>query len=456
MKYPILESSEVEFKREIPQKDQIYKTIIGFCNQNGGKLYLGIADDGTVVGVDENEAHNHMEFLEKAILDISLPPIVTKIYSQRLGKKIIIIVEVAAGMNKPYYLKRDGLEHGVYVRVGRSTLLATPEMLTELRLEARGVAVEDTPVYRAQEADIDISKFKDFLEHRKVAQKKGKHSAISIAEALKAYGVIVEELGRIYPTVRGILLFGKDPQQFYSEARIMCNHFSGDEVGRKAIASQECLGTLDEQFDEAFNFVLDRLHKRWEIVGSRRREWHEIPVEAIREMIMNAVIHRNYNIPGCSKISIFNNRIEIFSPGGFLRPFVSLRDGFTMLRNDGICKVFREKGLIETFGLGFLTLFSSYEKAGLPEPTVYDGGNFIKCILPRETPDTKLRKVVTEDALETIMELFSRAGAIAVSDVVAQLHMARTTATRNLNKLVLEGRLKKVGKGRGVCYKKLR
>lgn len=451
MKYPLVESSEVEFKREIPQKDQIYKTIIGFCNQNGGKLYVGIADDGTVVGVDEDAAHDLMEFLEKAILEVSLPPIVTKTYTQRFGKKIILIIEVAAGMNKPYSFRRD---NGVYVRVGRSTVLATPAMVDELKLEARGVTFEETPVYKAHEDDLDTAKFKDFLKNRKAAyKKKSQEHLTNVTQALKAYGIIADELGRIYPTQRGILLFGKDPQKFCPEARIMCNHFNGNDVGRKSIASQECLGTLDEQFDQTFDFVLRRLHKRWEIVGTRRHEWCEIPEEALREMIMNAIIHRNYNIPGCTKISIFDDRVEIFSPGGFPRSLPNLRDGFTVLRNEGICKVFREQGLIENFGLGFITLFSSYEKAGLPEPIVHDGGNFIKVILPRATPQTTLRSIEQDDVLDTIMKLLIRVDPLAVSDVIAHLHLARTTATRNLNKLVQQGKLKKVGKGRGVRYK---
>src|SRR3990167_4349310 len=122
MKYPMQESSIVEFKLEIPKNEQIIKTIIGFCNQNGGKLFLGIQDDGTILGLDEKKVEEIMEYLEKSIFEASYPPIMSRVYTQKILDKIIVVVEVAEGMNKPYYLKKDGKDKGVYIRLGRSTL----------------------------------------------------------------------------------------------------------------------------------------------------------------------------------------------------------------------------------------------------------------------------------------------------------------------------------------------
>ena len=131
MKYPKQESSTIEFKQELPKNEQIIKTVIGFCNQKGGKLIVGVKNDGTITGLDEEKIQTVLEFLDKAIFEASSPPIIPKIYAQNIGKKTILIIEVSSGMNKPYFIKSKGLEKGTYVRLGRSTLRATSDMIEE-------------------------------------------------------------------------------------------------------------------------------------------------------------------------------------------------------------------------------------------------------------------------------------------------------------------------------------
>jgi len=458
MKYPEHESSSLEFKKEIPKNDQIVKTIIGFCNHQGGKLIIGLENDGTIIGIDELKAQEMLEYLEQCILDCSFPPIFVRTYLQRIGDKTLLLLEVAPGTNKPYYLKKEGREKGVYIRLGRSTLRATPEMIEGLKLDARNISFDATPVYQASEADLDMNKIEKFLTKIKSAQNKSSTYA-SITDAMLAYKIIIRDQNQNIPTVSGILVFGKEPQFFFAEARIMCNQFLGIEIGQEVIASHECLGTLDEQFKAAYDFVISRLYTSWKIVGPMREEQLEIPKIAIREIIMNAVIHRNYLIPGPTKIAIFNNRIEIFSPGTFPGPISqNLKAGFTYLRNITIAKVFREMGLIESFGLGLLKTFTSYEQYELKEPQIIEGEGFIKCILPRKTPENMLTRSKTDELSEAqaqILNLFTSATKISVADVIESLHFTRSTASRKLAELVKKGHIKKMGKGRGVNYIKL-
>ncbi len=455
MKYPAVESSTLEFKQEIPKNEQIIKTIIGFCNQNGGKLIIGVQDDGTIVGVDEDKIHQLQEYLEHAILEASFPPILSHIYTQRITDKTLLIVEVSAGMNKPYYLKKDGKDKGVYIRLGRSTLRANDNIIEELKLDSRGIPFDSTPMYQAKEDDLDLEKIRKFIASRKSAET-GKSSEPSLNEAMLSYRIIAKEHERYYPTVCGILLFGKNPQHFFPEARIMCNHFFGNEMSKEVVTSKECLGTLDEQLHTAYNFVLNSLYKSWKIIGVLREEQWEIPVQAVRELVMNAIIHRNYHIPGPNKIAIFDNRIEIFSQGSFPGPMgQNLKAGFTYIRNVGICKILREMGLIESFGIGFITTFSEYEKAGLRAPDIIEGENFIKCILPRRTADNVLVAPGTDaipNDLRSIIDLFLTTTEITVSDVIQMFHLSRPTATRKLSKLIELGLIQKIGRGRGVRY----
>src|SRR5437016_4260220 len=132
-RYPESESVLLEFKREIPKNEQIIKTIIGFCNQKGGRLILGIDDDRTIVGLPENQINQLLESLDHSIYDTCYPPIIPLLSTQAFGDKTILIIAVSSGMSKPYFKKSEGMERGTYIRIGRSTVLATPAMIEELK-----------------------------------------------------------------------------------------------------------------------------------------------------------------------------------------------------------------------------------------------------------------------------------------------------------------------------------
>lgn len=443
MQYPELESQILELKGAIPENDQIIKTVIGFCNASGGRLVLGVNNDGHIVGVDEKKMMQMMEWLEKSIYEASTPPIIPKVLSQRIGDVVILIIEVSSGMNKPYYRCSEGLEKGTYVRIGRSTVCASFEMIEELKWQSRGLSYEIMPIYQAKEEDLDEKKILAFLKQRK------SNADIFVSrEIMKNYKILYEEHSRLFPTVAGILLFGKNVEHWLSEAMIICTHFAGTS-GREALASRDCRGCLFEQFKEAYEFIISRLNRSFTIRGPKREETLEVPEIAIRELLLNAIIHRNYHIRAPSKIAIYENRIEIFSPGSFPSPFPSLRLGLTDVRNMVICNIFREAHYIEKLGSGFLTVFASYAERGLPAPEIINGDNFVKCILSREGFGSQ--ELVEEK--QKIMQLFLTADFLSVSDVINSLHIPRSSASRYLSELTKEGKVAKSGKGKGTRYR---
>lgn len=446
MKYPAIESSKLEFKKSIPENDQIVKTIIGFCNQKGGKIIIGVDSDRNIIGIPNDDVQKLMEYLNKCIFESSCPPIIPLIYVQRIGDKTLLIIEVSSGMNKPYYRKSEGLDKGTYVRLGRSTLRATSDLIEELKWQSRGRFFDEMPVYHSSKDDLNEKKIYDFLNSRKTTK------IINISnEILKSYQLIIEEHSSIYCTVGGMLLFGKNTQKFFPEAMIICTHFAGTS-GREAISSLDCTGTLFEQFNTAYNFIINKLESSFTIKGPKREEKLEIPPEAVREILLNAIVHRNYHINAPTKIAIYDDRIEFFSPGTFPGPIdvQNLKMGLTYIRNNVICKIFREAGYIEKLGSGFFILFSSYEKEKLNLPEIIEGENFIKCILPRKT---KL-KVLNVDEDQKILNLFEITDEISVSDVMKLLHLSRATAGRRLAKLSKNGKLIQVGEGKATRYKK--
>ncbi|MBS0629849.1 MAG: putative DNA binding domain-containing protein [Verrucomicrobia bacterium] len=447
MKYPDSESSTLEFKQEMPQKDQIFKTVIGFCNQNGGKLIIGVADNGSIIGIPPEQAADAIESLSNAIYDASTPPILPLVYIQTIHDKTLLVIEVSSGTNKPYYRKSEGLEKGTYIRLGPLTVKATADFIEELKWQARGKSYDMMPVYGSSENDLDPEKLKEFIQSRKTDRK----AKIS-NELLRSYYLIAQEHAHLYATTAGILLFGKQPQYFFTEAMIICSHFKGIE-GREALATIDCTGTLFEQFEQAYDFIFSRLTKSFTIKGPRRQETLEVPEEAIREALLNLIVHRNYHQKSPSKIAIYQNRIEFFSPGTFFGPLntQNLKLGLSFIRNAAICKAFRESDYIEKMGSGFIAIFNSYEKKGLKTPMIIEGEGFVKCILPRE-PHKQLKG--EDAALQQILGLFDLATEVSISDVAKNLSLPKTTAIRKLNTLLKSGVLKKKGKGPSTVYYK--
>src|SRR5438105_14294168 len=207
MKFPEKESSLIEFAASIPTNDQIIQTTIGFCNSHGGKLIVGVAKNGTIVGIPENKIEVLMECLKQCIYDASCPPIISTVYSQRIGDKMVLIVLVPAGMNKPYFKKSEGLDKGTYIRFGRSTVKANADMIKDLQRQSQCRSFDMMSIHDAKLTDLDEKRIKVFLtrEHKET-------DAITNS-ILFANDLIIRENTSHYPTAGGILLFGKKLQQ---------------------------------------------------------------------------------------------------------------------------------------------------------------------------------------------------------------------------------------------------
>jgi len=445
MKYPGTESSKLEFREGLPTNAKIVKTVIAFCNMHGGKIIYGVNDHGTIIGVDEMQAHKVMEWLDKAIYDECTPPIIPLIYLQRIGGKLLLIVEVSPGMNKPYYKKSIGLVKGTYMRLGRSTVNIKEDMIEELKWQSRGISYDEMPLYRTTKNDLDNSQIEKFLMDRKNGAK------VKLTDkVLLSYNILALEHDKIYVSVAGLMMFGLDPQKILTEAYVLCSHFSGVK-GREAIATRNCTGTLIEQFDNVYNFILSRLNKSYTIEDTIRKERYEIPPIAIREILMNALLHRNYHLKAPIKVAIYDDRIEFFSPGVFPGAIEvnDLESGITYTRNAAIAKILWESGYIEKMGSGFIALFDSYRNAGLELPEVIEGTNFVKCILPRyEAAEDKQHDKIR------ILRLFSNRNEFSRANIVAQLNISRATVGRLLSALVNEGKLVRIGSGRSTKYRR--
>ena len=249
----------------------------------------------------------------------------------------------------------------------------------------------------------------------------------------------------------GILLFGYDPQEFISESFVICTHFLGTSE-REVVATKDCNGTLLQQYNDCISFILSRLNRKFTIEGTGpRKETLEIPEKAIREVVLNALVHRNYFIPGPIKIAIYDDRLEVFSPGVFPGPVQvdHLNIGVTYIRNNIVTRVFREIGHIEKLGSGFLILFETFHLWGLRTPIVHEGVGFVKCILPRPG-----LLPLREGVEQKILQLFFIQHKVKTHDVMRNFSVSRATANRYLNALLKENLIFKFGSGPSTYYSK--
>jgi ATP-dependent DNA helicase RecG len=444
MRYPGNESSILEFKSEIPLNNQIIKTAIAFCNTDGGKIVIGVANDGHIIGLSDSIIEDMLERLETAIFDSCTPHIIPKIYAQRFDEKYVLIIELSEGMNKPYYLHSEGIEKGTYIRLGRHTILAPSEMIQELKWKSKGIDFEKMPILDARIDDLNHPSIESFINNRK-----NSGPTTLDDQVLKSYNLISYDQSKKYPSVAGILLFGKNPQLYLSESMIICSQFKGNS-GRETIATVDCEGTLFNQFKQAFQFVTSRLYKSFTIKNLEREEKLEIPEVAIREALLNIIAHRNYHVKSPAKIAIYEDRVEFFSPGRFPGPFIpeKILSGITYLRNPSVCKVLRESNYIEKLGSGLIAIFKSFEDYGLETPSIIDGGDFVKCILPR-----KNKKDEPVDDNKNILELFNIYQEITIKDVQSKCSISKSTALRRVNEMIQNELLERVGLKRNIRYK---
>jgi ATP-dependent DNA helicase RecG len=445
MRFPRTESSTLEFKEALPSTNKLLQEAVAFANQHGGSIVIGVRDDGTIKGIDETQAQQFLEFINNTFYREITPPLMPLVFTRRFGTRLILIIEIHEGTTKPYYLTTVGVKEGTFVRVGRSSVRATADTIQMLQWAARGKFPDEYPVYRASWKDIDDRKFRLFLKNRKV-----QGNAPDLRKIALSYHIITDEQGREFATTAGILLFGKETQALLPECHIVCSQFRGTS-GRDAIRSIDCAGTLFEQFEQAFSFTASCLSKSFQIKSVVRSEEYEIPIIALREILLNAVVHRDYSIKAPTKIAIFDDRIEVFSPGNFPGPLTPdlLEAGITYVRNAFICKIFREAGYIEKLGTGFSTVFRLFREAHLIAPVVNEGSGFVKCVLSRRKLSPEKAAVHPQDRALHFMK--SR-GAVSIRDLSEELQVSRASAGRILKELVKAGKIESQGRGPSTQY----
>jgi ATP-dependent DNA helicase RecG len=437
--FPERESKLLEFKSKVPKFDVLIKTCIAFANAAGGRIIIGVDDiSRKVVGASDDDRTNIFNNFPNSLYDSVSPSLIAQIYEQNFGKHSVLIIEIPVSPKKPYFLKNKDVSKGTYIRVGSSTRRATDEYIEDLTREAHRISY-DEEIINVTFDTLSKDLLHDFYGSKTTKKRLLADKIIAVKPANKEH---------YCTTVAGILMFSEAPHNYLPEALVRCTRFKGVE-GRDILRTEDITGTLEQQATESLKLVINWVATHYELRGVKLTGQIPVPTKAIREAIINALLHQKYTIPGAMKIAIYDNRIEIFNPGCFpgLVDINSLGDGTTYLRNPTLVRLAYQVNLIEARGTGIRLIYESCKKAGIKKPVYHEEGDFVKVIFYFE-PD-----ITSHENEETAIQAFMKLQQNVTAQQVANfLSVSRNTAIRKLNRLMDSKHIKKIGKGPSVKY----
>ncbi|MCB0044232.1 MAG: putative DNA binding domain-containing protein [Caldilineaceae bacterium] len=454
------EGEQTAFMTARASTANVAETLAALANANGGLLFAGVTSAGKI------QARNDANALRDKITEAGLltaPPLILP-----APRRIVIddaelaVVEVPSGLPHIYSLR------GAYfTRTGKHNRpLTTPE-LRRLLLERGEAGFEEQLVPEATLDVLDDRLVDDYLEHIALAPDEGPIQALMARGCVDYRTDRTDRGGRpgaadVAPTVAGLLLFGRNPQQFVRSAEIICVRYAGKRMSDEFVR-QDITGPLREQVRQAESFVSSNMRRGMRITGMTREETTEYPPAVVREAIVNAVAHRDYSIRGEGiRLLMFADRLEVYSPGRLPGHVTldNLKDE-RYSRNEAVVAVLSDLGYIERLGYGIDRMLATMEEAGLQPPifaetaagfqvTLYSATEELVSSQPQEQP---WPHGFLNPRQEAAMAFLSEHGRITNSDYQALTpDVSAETIRRDLADLVDKNILLRIGEKRATYY----
>lgn len=443
------ESTNIEYKKELNKDNKKWlKTIVAFSNTAGGEFIIGVEDKTLeIVGIQESRSMLE-EKIHNCIFDSVIPRPNIELVFQTQEDKNIAIIQVAKGAETPYRLKNNGSEE-VYIRFGSTDRKASQSEIRELQNTALNTSYSSQEFMNEQMKVVKISKknIEIFLNDLNEIAEKEQIKLEKIDEKkLIEWKVILKKFQGLVAT-NGYMLMTNN---VFHHARIRIGTFGKTVVQNKG--EKEIVGTILEQYFETMDFLLEKLYLEEEIKTIRKPKY-KIPEVTLREILANAIIHRNYDEPDTIKIRVFDNRIEIESPGGLYAGLQKedMFDVISRVRNLNIAEVFKYLKIVEQWGSGILRANEALMEQGLAPLDIQIKPNALQVTMFYEEQefmhkiDTKQIQI-PEDILEQ-MEIFRR------NDLEQKAGLTEDQARRLLEKWQKEQIIIKVGAGPSTAYK---
>lgn len=428
------EGKTLEFKRDLSSPRGFLRTVAAFANTAGGTILIGVADrTRDVLGV--SNALDLEERVANLVSDSIQPRVLPDIDVVGYRDKQLLAVRVHPSASRPHFIKRAGLRSGTHVRVGSSNRQADAQLIGEMQRFAIGECFDEWPMPDVKSEVVDFRVASEFFAPvRKLARRN-----------LETLRLVTRHQGRLVPTVGGMLLFGQDRLDHFPDAWIQAGRFAGRD--KSAILDHVRLDMHPlRAIEEAVAFV-EKHSMRGAVIGRvRRRDVWNLPPEAVREAIVNAVVHADYAQRGAPiRVAIFEDRLEVESPG--LLPFgLTLEDlplGMSKLRNRVIGRVFHELGLVEQWGSGVQRMIGACRDQGLPAPVWEEIGFRV-----RVTMRTEVVRPPTVDARDrTILGMLEGADGRGTREIAEAIGLSTRSTRTRLARLVKRGLVREVGTG---------
>lgn len=434
------ETEIVELKSIV--MDDIKKEIIAFANCEGGTVYVGVADDGKVLGV-ENADECALQ-ISNMVRDAVKPDVTMFIHYETLecDGKAVVAVNIQRGTNRPYYLAKKGLRpEGVYVRQGYSSVPATDTAIRQMIKETDGDSFENM---RSINQALTFEATKKEFEKRNVVFGQPQMQTLKIVSADGIYtnlGLLLSE--QCLHTIKAAVFEGIN-QNVFKDRR-------------------EFSGSLMQQLNDVYDYI--DFHNQTHATFRKllRIDTRDYPEVAVREALLNTLVHRDYSFRASTLISIYDDRIEFVSIGGLL-PGLELDDlmmGVSVCRNPHLANVFYRLQLIEAYGTGMKKIMGAYANA-LVQPKIKTTNNAFKIILPNVnfTPKAaevhkdfeKAADLALDSNEEKVLQFLREHLMITRKETQTLLEVSQSTAGRILKAMVDSGRIKQIGGSRSTRY----
>ena len=427
------ESIHLELKKEYVK--DILKTVIAFANTSGGKIYIGIDDDGKVLGVQRLDTD--ILKLSNSIRDSIKPDITlfTSILVEKIDGKDVIVVDVQKGASSPYYLTDKGIRpSGVYVRQGASSVPATDAAILKMIRDTDGDNFEEL---RSLNQNLDFDFLKKEFEDANI---KLEHSQ------MRTFNIIDED--GLYTNL-GLLLSEQCPHTIKAAV------FEGStkEIFKDRF---EFSGSLLKQMKDVYSFLNRYNRTNSEITGLKRTDTREYPEIALREALLNSIVHKEYSYSSSTLISVFDDKIEIVTIGGLTKGLSEddIMLGVSILRNRNLANIFYRLKLIEAYGTGIPKIIESYNEYNV-KPKIEISSNAFKITLPntlKEKSISKLEKNLS-DKEYLIVNMLKENEYIKRTDIEKNLSISSSMAIKLLRNMVDNSIIEKLGKGKNVIYR---
>jgi ATP-dependent DNA helicase RecG len=423
------EDSHVELKRELT--DDLKKEVIAFANCEGGNIYIGIDDTGEVTGIENSD--DVLNKVTNMVRDFISPDITLFVgYKVKVvDNKTVIIIEVQQGTRKPYYLSSKGLKStGVFVRQGASASPASQDAIRKMIIMTDGDNYEDI---RSFNQELTFEYIMEEFEKRNIEF--GESQMVTLG-FVTGQDRVYTNAGLLFSdqavhTIKAAVFEGKTKKVFHDR--------------------QEYKGSILKQLEEIYHYMDMFNRTRAEISGLYRVDRRDYPEVAIRETLLNAIIHREYLLSGSTLVSVFDDRIEFVTIGGLVEG-ITLDDvlfGVSMARNEKIANVFYRLKLVEAYGTGISKVMDSYKNEGR-KPKIEVSNNAFKVTLYNRNYSWNNENL--SESQQHVMEIYESKTYITRKDVEKELGISQTMAGRIIKQLVEKECVSVTGSGSNTRY----